>query len=277
MIWKEQFDPKLDFPSSASVSVRYAICSTPRSGSHFLGQLLYGVGKMGCPLEYFNRSNIVHWEERARAARAQSLLPFLTSIRTSPNGCFGIKAHYTHLKTLTQHIPLENFVADYAHIHIVRRDLIAQAVSFARADQTGEWISRSKASGVTATYDRGLIQRCLVEVARQNASWDCLFQAFGIRPLVVEYESLAADPPGIIRAVAAFLGIELAADDPIPGPRTSKQRDDDNDSWQARFVDETRAHGMWPKGIDVLQHVPAAGESGRKQQLKQWVKSALRA
>jgi LPS sulfotransferase NodH len=68
MEWTEQFDPALDFPVPADVSVRYAICSTPRSGSHFLGQLLYATGRMRCPLEYFNRRNIVRWQERAAAA-----------------------------------------------------------------------------------------------------------------------------------------------------------------------------------------------------------------
>ena len=224
-VWKEQFDPCLDFPEAAQPSTKYAICSTPRSGSHFLGQLLYGSRRMGCPLEYFNRVNIVHWHERARAAGVSDLLQFLATIRTSPNGCFGLKAHFPHLQTLARHIALDEFATAYAHIRIVRRDLLAQAISFARAEQTGEWISRGPASGLTAVYDRLLIRRCLIEIARQNASWECFFQAYGVRPLVVDYESLAADPPQFVRKVASFVGVDLPADEPIPGPRTSRQRE----------------------------------------------------
>ena len=220
MEWKEQFDSALDFPEPVDPSVRYAICSTPRSGSHMLGQLLYATGKMGCPLEYFNPGNLVRWQARAQVAGAGDLIRFLQGIRTSPNGCFGLKAHFTHLPALAQYIPLGDFVTRFTHVHIVRRDLLAQAISFARATQTGEWISRTSASDRTATYDGPLIRRCLVELARQHASWEHLFHGLGLRPHVVEYESLAADPPRAIRDVASFVGIDLSAEVEIPGPRT---------------------------------------------------------
>jgi hypothetical protein len=61
------------------------------------------------------------------------LVRFLAGIRTSANGCFGIKAHYPHLRTLLQFMPIHEFASSFAHIKIVRRDLLAQAISFARA------------------------------------------------------------------------------------------------------------------------------------------------
>ncbi len=278
-VWKEQFDPCLDFPEAAQPSTKYAICSTPRSGSHFLGQLLYGSRKMGCPLEYFNRVNIVHWRERARAAGVSDLLQFLATIRTSPNGCFGLKAHFPHLQTLARHIPLDEFATAYAHIQIVRRDLLAQAISFARAEQTGEWISRGPASGLTAVYDRPLIRRCLIEIARQNASWEWFFHAYGVRPLVVEYESLAADPPQFVRKVASFVGVDLPADEPIPGPRTSRQREEESDAWRERFIEETRRDAAESNSLDVLQPSPVGikGEGKRrwKRRWKRWIETAL--
>jgi LPS sulfotransferase NodH len=277
MEWTEQFDPALDFPPSGDVSIRYAICSTPRSGSHFLGQYLYATGNMGCPLEYFNRRNIVRWEERAGTAETGAdVVRFIAGIRTSPNGCFGIKAHYPHLRTLTRHIPIAEFVSAFAHIHIVRRDLLAQAISFARAEQTDDWISRGPASGRSAVYDSDLIRHCLVEIGRQNASWDYLFHAFGIRPLVVEYESLAADPPACVRRVAGFIGVDLPADTPIPGPRTSRQRDEESESWRDRFIDEMRRDAISWADLDVLQHVPGVTGETTVPRWKRWVEAALR-
>jgi LPS sulfotransferase NodH len=126
-------------------------------------------------------------------------------------------------------------------------------------------------------YDRQLIQRCLVEVVRQNASWDCFFHAFGIRPLVVTYESLAADPPRVVREVASFVGIDLAANEPIPGPRTERQRDDDSETWRARFVDEMRQDATWPKDRDVLQRVPVVSDQKRQRWWRRRVEPALRA
>jgi LPS sulfotransferase NodH len=276
MEWTEQFDPALDFPLSRDVSIRYVICSTPRSGSHFLGQLLYATGRMGSPLEYFNRRNIVRWEERAGTAGAGAdLVRFIAGIRTSPNGCFGIKAHYPHLRMLTRHIPIAEFVSAFAHIHIVRRDLLAQAISFARAEQTGDWISRGPASGCSAVYDSDLIRHCLAEIGRQNASWNYLFHAFGIRPLVVEYESLVADPPECVRRVAGFIGVDLPADTPI-ACRTSRQRDDESESWRDRFIDEIRREALSWADLDVLQHVPGVAGQMTVPRWKRWVKTALR-
>jgi trehalose 2-sulfotransferase len=274
MEWKEQFDSALDFPEAVDPSVKYAICSTPRSGSHMLGQLLYATGKMGCPLEYFNPGNLVRWQARAQVAGAGDLIRFLQGIRTSPNGCFGVKAHFTHVPALAQYIPLGDFVTRFTHVHIVRRDLLAQAISFARATQTGQWISRTSASDRTATYDGPLIRRCLVELARQHASWEHLFHGLGLRPLVVEYESLAADPPRVIRNVASFVGINLSAEVEIPGPRTSRQRDSESESWRDRFVAEM---GREPSlaNFEVLQHFQPPKQLVASHSWKRWLRAAL--
>ncbi len=225
-------------------------------------------------MEYFNRRNIGRWQERASAANAGDLVGFLAAVRTSPNGCFGIKAHYPHLRTLSQHIPLNEFASAFAHVRIVRRDRLAQAISFARAEQTDEWISRGPASGRTAVYDRTLIRRCLVEIGRQNASWEYFFHAYGLHPLVVEYESLAADPAACVRQVAAFIGVDLPADSPVPSPRTSRQRD--SDSWRDRFIDDTRA-STGAADLDVLQHVRVTAAETGLHRWRRWVGTALRA
>ena len=273
MEWTEQFDSSLDFPATVDASIKYAICSTPRSGSHFLGQLLYGTGLMGCPLEYFQGKNLLRWQERASAADAGDLVRFLQSIRTSSNGCFGLKAHFPQLRALTGHIPLHQFVSDFAHVHIVRRDLLAQAISFERARQTDEWISRTSTSGRTAAYDRGRIRHCLIEVARQNASWEHLFHAFGLRRLVVEYESLLADPARVVREVGVFVGVDMPADAAIPGPRTTAQRDGDSESWRDRFLAEMRRESSWA-GVDVLQHAVST-PPGPAHTWRRWLKTAL--
>jgi LPS sulfotransferase NodH len=276
--WTEQFDPALDFATAAAnVSVRYAICSTPRSGSHFLGQLLYATERMGCPLEYFHHRNVIRWHERAANARGGSdLLRFIAGIRTSPNGCFGIKAHYPHLRTLVQYIPIHEFVSSFAHIRIVRRDLLAQAISFARAIQTDDWISRGPDSGRSAVYDSDQIRRYLAEIARQNASWDYFFCAFGIQPLIVEYESLAVDPAACVRRVAAFVGIDLPVDLAISAARTSRQRGDETSPWRNRFVKEMQREAVSWTDLDVLHHASSNTGKAALPRWKRWAEAILR-
>ena len=239
-----------------------------------LGQLLYATGTMGCPLEYFNPGNLVRWQERAQAAGDGDLIRFLQGIRTSPNGCFGVKAHFTHLSALAEYIPLGEFVTRFAHVHIVRRDLLAQAISFARATQTGQWISLTSASDRTATYDGRLIRRCLAELARQHASWEHLFHGLGLRPLVVDYKSLTADPPRVIRNVVSFVGIDLPAEVEIPGPRTSRQRDSESESWRDRFVAEMR-HEPSLANLEVLQNIGPPKQPVASRSWKRWLRAAL--
>lgn len=252
MEWSEQFEPSLDFDHGVVPTVKYAICSTPRSGSHFLGQLVFATGAMGCPLEYFNRRNIVRWRARAGTESPAALMTFLQRIRTSPNGCFGLKAHFTHLKTLAQHISLQEFVDSYVHVHIVRRDLLNQAISFARARQTDVWISRAEPTDRPAIYDRSLIRQCLTDLARQNAGWTHLFHTFGLRPLLVEYEALAADPASIVRRMADHVGVELPEVKIPARPRTRRQGDDLSEHWRDRFVAEMRRDGSW-SDLDALE------------------------
>lgn len=261
MEWNEQFDPALDFPDASPPVVKYAICSTPRSGSHLLGQLAFATGWMGCPLEYFNRRNIVRWQARAATEDPVGLMAFLHRVRTSPNGCFGLKAHFTHLKTLGQHISLEEFVGGYSHVHIVRRDLLDQAISFARARQTDVWISRMGPSDRPALYDRGLIRQCLIDLTVQNAGWEHLFHTFGLRPLIIDYETLVSEPATVVRRMADYMAVELP-DAAVPDrPRTERQGDDVSAHWRDRFVDEMRREGCW-SDLEVLQAASHTADDG---------------
>jgi LPS sulfotransferase NodH len=271
MAWDEQFDAALDFPPDTQASLKYAICSTPRCGSHFLSQLLFATGRFGCPLEYFQPGNLIRWQERARQAGAEDLTQFLLSIRTSPNGCFGLKAHFTQLDALGRYIPLADFLTGFRHIHIVRRDLLAQAISFERAQQTDNWISRAPDSGRTAVYDAARIRRRLVEIARQNASWDYLFNAFGVRRLVVEYELLAADPEGTVRRLADFIGVDLPAGAAVAKTRTAAQRDETSEAWRELFLQDMRRDSSWAS-LEVLQRTPPAAAPAAAPRWREWLK-----
>lgn len=271
MDWLEQFNPNLDFPAAEDAPLKFAICSTPRSGSHLLGQLLYGTGRMGCPLEYFNQRNLVRWQERAQAAGADDLVRFLLSIRTSPNGCFGLKAHFSHLRTVSEYIAWGDFLTRFRHIHIARRDLLGQAISFARAKQTDVWISSAPGNRATDVYSSDLIRACLIDLVRQNACWEHLFSAYGCRHLVVEYEALASDPTRVVREVADFIGVNLPADAAIPGPRTSRQRDEQTESWRDRFVAEMRSEPSWAQ-LDVLQQA-SPPHRGATDKWKGWLQA----
>jgi trehalose 2-sulfotransferase len=207
MTWDRQFEQSSDFPSTP-VKVQYVLCTTGRSGSHFLGHLLHARGVFGYPLEYMNLVNLRRWTQRAADAGASDVLSYIKSVRTSPNGCFGIKMHHAHLRRFLEHED-RSMVASYRFIMLTRRDLIAQAASLARARQTGAWISDMPEEG-PATYDWSLIRDQLEEIVVDNARWHAFLHSLGLDFLSVTYEDVCAAPDAAVGRIAEYVGVHLS-------------------------------------------------------------------
>lgn len=149
----EQFSSQMDLPEFRSQHKTYLIASTPRCGSHFLGHGLMQLGVFGVPLEYLNGGNLRGWKIKFGLNKdLPELLMDIISRRTSPSGWFGIKAHWSqfspHLRkgNLSAINPIERI------LFIYRRDLLGQAISYLKAQQTGIWISGAPRKG-TENYD----------------------------------------------------------------------------------------------------------------------------
>lgn len=253
-VWQEQFSARHDFPQAVAPRVRYAICSTPRSGSHFLGHLMHETGAMGYPLEYMNPVNFPQWTRRARAEGGATTLDFLYSRRTSPNGCFGLKMHHDHLRRVLDSVGRARFLAEYRCIYLARTDLVSQAVSLAHSKQTGSWITGMPELR-PARYDRGLIHACLREVTEDNAKWQRFLSGLRVPHIALVYEELTADPQRELARVASFLGVAVAEPD---GERTFKPVREGagvKREWAVRFVEDTRGRFLKRGFMGIPQQI----------------------
>jgi LPS sulfotransferase NodH len=105
---------------------RYLICSTPRSGSTLLADLLDKTSFAGRPLEYFNN---VYVEDYARTSNTPQLArqkywSDLQRMRTTENGVFGVKAHLTQVQQWlgTNEIStIGKFLSGFEHLIFIRR------------------------------------------------------------------------------------------------------------------------------------------------------------
>lgn len=130
--YSEQFSTRMDWPERDWADRFILIASTPRCGSHYLGHMLGQTGLCGVPLEYLNTSSAKQWMIRFGSYRMETLFPNFVKHRTSPNGTFVLKAHYTGqfapyksiLHELTRGVGIDKV------IWISRRDQLAQAISF---------------------------------------------------------------------------------------------------------------------------------------------------
>ncbi len=254
--------PAWDLPPEPS-SRTYVIASTPRTGSTLLCRALWATGCAGAPKEYLNPMQVRDWEVRL-GARSSRLLhlplrgPLLAlagrrswsdarfaahlarvRARRSGGGWFGLKLHRHHFEqwfVLPGRAP-EAFLGPITWIRIVRADREAQAVSWARALQTGRWAAHER-GWLPPVYSARRIAACLRRIARDEAAWDAWFAARDVRPQVVTYEALAADRRAAVRGVLAALGV--APPETLPEPDLARQSDAISAAWRARYRAEAR-------------------------------------
>ena len=99
--------PEFDFPPFTGLPpVRYVLASTPRSGSNMLARALWHTGVAGFAEDYFADEYVLDYFERwgfaagDEASVLERYVQQLMTVRTSPNGAFGVKVHAPHLRNL---------------------------------------------------------------------------------------------------------------------------------------------------------------------------------
>jgi len=143
----------------------YAICAVQRSGSFLLCEALKNTGLAGNPEEYF-LNNGEGWEDGSWARQygvtsRPDYLQLVLEKGTTTNGVFGIKImwnYYHDMFKRLQELPeykgkeapqlLAALFPNVHYIWIVRGDKVRQAVSWARAAQTGIYAQSTEAAPV---------------------------------------------------------------------------------------------------------------------------------
>ena len=233
----DQFDTSHDFQNRCETQIDYAICSTPRSGSHYLGHLMYSTGNMGYPLEYFHPGHFKRWTELSGSERVPEVIQYIRSRRTSPNGCFGFKAHFPQFLDLERAVPIDSVFTDCKFILIDREDLVGQAVSLVRARQTGQWMSMHEAQG-TPEYAFDLVDKAMLSLLAEKASWLRWFAVNAKPYLRITYEELQADPTVPLNRIARYFGlaepVQIRVEDVVP----QKQGTPENERWRERYRED---------------------------------------
>jgi LPS sulfotransferase NodH len=253
---------KLRYPQRS-----YVICAVPRSGSNLLSDGLTATQKAGRPKQYF----LPEFEQRYGAKHgfdpANDYVAYVRGIvraTMTRNKIFGFKLMGADLDNFLARLratgafgPPKNSDLELLHaafprlrfIHIFRRDKLRQAISKARAMQTGVWkIAGEKPAVGEAHFDAKLITRCLRSGEHQEAIWSRFFTAAGVSPLPVEYETLCRAYSDTLRRVLDFLGVRSVPKELIAAPRTIRQGDEISDDWYARFC----AGGIEPTNLRRL-------------------------
>jgi LPS sulfotransferase NodH len=209
----------------------YVICGDHRSGSTYLCQLLTSTGVLGRPKEFFSDPFVAIEIERDRAA-----LQRLLDKASTPNGIYGLKV-FTQQFDVTMKSGWPERLPGPRFVHLQRRDLLGQAMSFVRSIQTDQFRS-GEAARAEPFYDGVAIAGHLARLADNEARWRRYFARNGLEPLWLTYEALVADPAAAVAAVAAYVGYGEPVEPDLSQVTVSVQRDDASEEWRRRFVAE---------------------------------------
>ena len=129
---------------------------------------------------------------------------------------------------------LQHELGQTRFVHVRRGDVLAQAVSWAKAEQSGYWQDGdSVVRGGMPKFDFDGIGY-VKPVNEHNMAWREWFSASAIAPLVVVYEDLVADQAGTVGLLLGFLGLELP-EGHVVQPSTRQQADEVNQDWARRY------------------------------------------
>src|SRR5216110_3287099 len=235
----------------------YVVCTIPRSGSNLLTDGLRDTRRAGIPKQFFLP------KAKSRYARELGIDPAvdyaayvraIVNTKVTRNEVFGFKlmrwylddflarlreAHSFGNSTTSDLELLRDAFPRLCFLRIVRRHKLRQALSTARALQTGLWkVQEGKNILREPEFDPDLIEQSLHEAERQEKIWDDFFRRIGVAPFRVEYEELCRDYERTIRGTLDFLKISLASDARIGPPVTIRQADEISRIWEERFLTE---------------------------------------
>lgn len=240
----------------------YIICTTPRTGSTLLCDLLTSTGEAGTPDSFFSRKFIPWWAEQWGVPAFESLgepafskTYLAAAIHAGKGGTrlFGLRLMRDSVDDLNALIDrvdpglppgrprFENALGRICYIHLFRGDKVGQAVSLVKAEQTGLWHVAPDGTEIERlsppsepVYEFERLKREVAEIEGYELAWRSWFDEQDIAPLRIAYENLAADPAVVLVRVCVALGIS-APDQSSVHPGVAKLADAVSADWIERY------------------------------------------
>jgi LPS sulfotransferase NodH len=262
LYYQDQFSNEHDVHTAGKPSKVLIIASNARSGSHMLGHALHKTECFGFPLEYTNPANFKEWQRLLKQESLADVIKALQTRRTSENGVFSIKVHYSHLALYGGFKGLMSLFPDAYYVLLSRKDVLKQAISLSIAAQTGVWITGQKPTSDDPKYDYPAIKHFLKSTILDQASWRYTLAANGANFIEMNFDAIKSDIPASVAQVGAFMNIAVPLDKIPLAPVTKPQSNELNAQWLQRFLQD------YEDGPLV--------KPDRYALFKEWIKKALK-
>lgn len=246
----------------------YIICGTPRTGSTLLCNLLAATGSAGNPDSYYGKKFMADWAREWNLPDPATMreedfdrIYLSAAIRAGKGGTgmFGLRLMRENLEDLMAILSrifpglesdaarLERAFGRLLYVHLTRKDKLAQAISYIKAQQTGLWHIAPDGTEIERLAPpqepRYGFERIRDEVARleaYDAAWNTWFAAQRITPLRVVYEQLEADPAATLQRVCETLGMPAPQAHEVR-PGVARLSDATNEEWERLYRQDISA------------------------------------
>ena len=236
----------------------YLICATPRTGSTLLRGLMASTKVAGHPESYFRKPDEQLWAARWDiVGSSDGVFEYSEFVRAAlaagrtENGVFAARIMWGTLDYLVDRLRtvypapaggdldlLNQAFGETGFIYLHRDDVLAQAVSWHRAEQTNVWHEtdheESKQPEQEPRFDFDQISKLMQMIEEHNSAWRTWFASVGIQPHIVRYEDLDAEPVDVACEILDFLGLRLPPECLIK-TRQRRLADELNAQWIDRY------------------------------------------
>lgn len=230
----------------------FGILFTPRSGSSWLTDVLERSGALGKPREWFNPTFVPQITRALNVADRDGYLEVLRR-RHKAGGFFSFEATIYHVQRFfgSEAAFLERFPpAETSFFYLTREDIVAQAVSLAKTQQTGVFHAAPGSAVDPAGLDGGFdydareIARWLDHLADQERRCEAFFRTHEVPVHRITYEGIMADGPTVMvrRMLVALKRRRKAAGVAPLEAGHQKLGTDRNADYAARFRREMAGH-----------------------------------
>lgn len=144
---------------------------------------------------------------------------------TAPNGVFAVRVMWSQLEYVMTEmrgddsglrglsdLEIISMVFPNPHfIHLTRRELVAQAISYSRAISSDKWLESGQKTeptkGSEVDFNYFLFNHCLTSLRDGDRNWRHFLSAGNPPVLELEVEQITQDYHGTLESIGAFLGV----------------------------------------------------------------------
>lgn len=232
---------------------------TNRSGSSLLGEYLRATGCFSGFGEPLSHQLVIARAKEHKLYTLEDYLRWLMDNVARPGTQFGLKLSLDQVVLLLRSGAIPRIFKNVNWLHIYRRDLVAQAVSFSVAAQTESWQSFEASNGREPDFDPDQIILFLHELSMRYEKTRRLLNLHGLPYQDVAYEDFITAPEVHTLEIARALGAPAETVDP-QRLKMRKQGSGLNKAYRERFVREYLAQ------IDLHEVIAPSTDDDRADQ-----------